>query len=240
MELLQSPALEAVEPCPYLPGRAKRYEFFLARDLDGDELSCLLAAGWRKFGFYFFRPACPECRQCIPLRVDVAAFRPSRSQRRLLRRGAELEARFRAPTPGPELFRIYRAHAADRFQLGADYEEFLLLFFLRACPGLQSELYRGHDLAAAGFLDRGSDCLSSVYFCFDPDWSRYRPGILGALLEIEHARSLGLRWYYLGYFVPGSPRMLYKDHFRPREHYDWQRGEWLPVTGAPEAAACGE
>lgn len=237
MELLQPPALEAAEPCPYLPDREKRYEYFLARDLDRGEVSVLLAAGWRKFGLYFFRPACPGCRQCIPIRVDVNAFQPSRSQRRLLRRGAELTARFRPPSPAPDLFRIYRAHAAARFGSGADYEEFLLLFFLPSCPGLQSEIYQGDELVAAGFLDRGNDSLSSIYFCFDPAYSRFRPGVLGALLEIEKARQLGLAWYYLGYYVPGSPRMTYKDHFRPRQHYDWQRGEWLSVAGEPGAPA---
>ena len=233
MEILQPLALESPGPCPYLPGREKRYEYFLARELDGEEIAGLLAEGWRKFGIYFFRPACPDCRQCIPLRVDAAAFQPSRSQRRLLRRGTQLVARFRAPTPVPELYRIYCAHAAARFDLPADYEEFLLLFYLPSCPGLQSEFYLGQELVAAGFLDLGHDCLSSVYFCFDPEQSRFRPGILGALVEIEQAKKQGLRWYYLGYYVPGSPRMGYKDHFRPRQHYDWQLRQWRTIMAPP-------
>jgi arginine-tRNA-protein transferase len=35
--------------------------------------------------------------------------------------------------------------------------------------------------------------------------------------EIDLARDLGKEWLYLGFFVPGSPKMEYKGTFRPRE-----------------------
>jgi leucyl-tRNA---protein transferase len=233
MQMIKARSVEDPTACPYLPGRQKRYEYFLASDLGRREIAALLAHGWRKFGIYFFRPACPDCRQCIPLRVDVAAFQPSRSQRRVERGGEEIDCRFGPLRPDRRVFDIYAAHSAARFGLASDFEEFLLQFYLPACPSLQSELSFHGRLIAAGFLDLGSDCLSSIYFCFDPAHSAYRPGILGALREIEHARHLGLRWYYLGYFVPGSPALSYKDHFRPRQYFDWEKRRWRMVTAPP-------
>jgi arginine-tRNA-protein transferase len=190
------------------------------------ELSGLLATGWRKFGIYYFRPACPGCRACIPLRVDVKNFQPSRSQRRILRRGSLFSTRFGPLRLDDRSFRIYQEHAAARFSMMAPLEDFLLHFHLPSCPALQTEIFQGEDLIGVGFLDRGNDCLSSVYFCFDPAYGRFSLGTFGALQEIFQAAALGLDWYYLGYYIPGCSRMIYKDQFRPRQHYDWRRSAW--------------
>ena len=233
MTILQSRQFEEPSPCPYLADRQRRYEFFLAVDVSAREVAGLLAAGWRKFGIYYFRPACPDCRQCIPLRVPVTRFRPSRSQRRVLKRCRDLQAGFAPLHPDRRLFEIYRSHAAERFAIDCDWEEFLLHFHLPSCPGLQTEIRRDGALIAGGFLDVGSDCLSSIYFCFDPGYGRYNLGTFGVLQEIDHARRLGRDWYYLGYYVPGCGRMRYKDHFRPREYFHWDSRQWLASTDSP-------
>lgn len=229
MRLLSEPAHDQLEPCPYLPDRQKRYRYFYALEVSAAELDELLQAGWRKFGPYFFRPDCPDCRNCIPLRVPVAAFVPSRSQRRVLRRNLDLEVRFGPLQLTDEVYRIYREHSAGRFDQSTSLEEFATSFYLPSCPALQSELYLNGAQVGVGFLDVASGGLSSVYFSYDPQFEGRSPGIFSVLREVEQARRLGLGYYYLGYYVPGSPRMAYKDRFRPREHYDWQSGRWQPA-----------
>jgi len=233
MLMLQAPRREEVTPCPYLTGRGKRCEYFLANRLSAAEVAACFAMGWRKFGPYFFRPDCPGCRDCIPLRVPTAEFVPSRSQRRTLRRNADLRLTFGPLRPSERLYAIYEAHSRYRFGREVDEEEFLLHFFLPSCPSLQSEIYLGDELVGAGFLDVGEDCLSSVYFCFDPRFSGRSLGVFSVLQEIEHARRLGLPFYYLGYYVPSCPSMGYKDHFRPREHYDWSAKRWRRIDSPP-------
>lgn len=231
MQLIQPRQFEEPSPCPYLPDRQKRCEYFLAAHLDAAELAVLLAAGWRKFGPHYFRPACEGCRLCLPLRVPTATFAPSRSQRRVLRNNAALRVEFGPLHFSERIFEIYRAHAAARFGQDTELDDFLLSFYLPSCPTLQTEIYRGEELLAVGFLDRAADALSSVYFCFDPRHTDLGLGTFGALVEIDYARRLGLPWYYLGYFVPGCRSMAYKDLFRPREHYDWANETWSPVAG---------
>ena len=237
MHIIQPLQKEENSPCPYLPGRRKSYEFFFADRVDAGELSALLAGGWRKFGLFYFRPQCPDCRNCIPLRVRVAEFSPSRGQRRILRKNSGLRTIFGPLRAVSRIFEIYRSHSLERFSQEANLEEFLCNFYLPSCPSLQSEIHLGDQLLAAGFLDRGKDCLSSVYFSFDPKFSAMNLGTFSILKEIACAASLGLSYYYLGYYVPGCPNMGYKDHFLPREHYEWESATWKPSSGPPEGAA---
>lgn len=237
MQVFKPPHLEEIAPCPYLSGSCKQYECFLASRLSAAEVATCFEAGWRKFGPYFFRPACPDCRLCIPLRVPVAEFAPSRSQRRVLRRNADLRVAFGPLRPSEQIYRLYQEHSGIRFGRETDPEEFLHHFYLPSCPALQTEIYLGEELAGVGFLDVGADCLSSVYFCFDPRLAGRGLGVYSVLQEIEHARRLGLPYYYLGYYVPGCPTMDYKDHFRPREHLDWDHRRWQRCSGAPGCLA---
>ncbi len=235
MQLYQPLRRGEPSSCPYLPGRSFVSEFFLAGGLSAAELALFLAAGWRKFGPYFFRPACPECRQCIPLRVAADRFLPSTSQRRILRRNADLQVSCGPLHYSEEAFALYQAHSSERFEQESDREGFVASFYQPSCPALQLELRLEGELIGLGILDLANDGLSSVYFCFDPRHSRRNLGTFGALHEIELARQLGLPWYYLGYFVPGSPRMAYKDHFRPRQHYAWETSCWQEITTPSEA-----
>ena len=50
----------------------------------------LLAAGFRRSGNNLYRPQCPACHACQAIRLPVAAFSPSRSQRRVLQRNQDL------------------------------------------------------------------------------------------------------------------------------------------------------
>lgn len=233
MQILKPSQLEEIVPCPYLPERRKQYEYFLAHRLTTAEVASCFESGWRKFGPYYFRPACPDCRECIPLRVPVADFAPSRSQRRVLRRNTGLRVDFGPLRFSERIYDLYRDHSGRRFARETTLEEFFLHFYLPSCPVLQTEVYLGDDLAGVGFLDIGTNCLSSVYFSFDPRLAGRSLGIFSVLQEIEHARRLGLPYYYLGYYVPGCPTMDYKDHFRAREHFDWDSRQWQRCSGPP-------
>ena len=65
---------EQPRACSYVPGETAALEYRIFRGLSPEQLECLLSRGWRRFGMHLFRPACSECRKCVPLRVDVAGF----------------------------------------------------------------------------------------------------------------------------------------------------------------------
>ncbi len=226
MILLQEQRLGPWGPCTYIPGRLCRFEYFFAYDLNESELEEFFSRGWRKFGEYYFRPSCGECRQCIPLRVLAGEFAPTKSQRRVARNCADIEVRFNELEFRDEIFEIYRDHSLIRFGKDSDENDFFAAFYTRSCPTLQSEYFLKGELIAVGFIDVSSNGLSSIYYIYKTSFEEYRLGTYSVMRETEHAATLGLAYYYLGYYIEKNQHMAYKGHFHPHETFDWSRETW--------------
>jgi arginine-tRNA-protein transferase len=239
MILYSQPEFSQPAPCPYLPDRTLVYSFFFADSLSGAELSWFLSRGWRKFGHYFFRPACPGCRACTPLRVPVRRFKPSRGQKRVLRRCSRISVSFGPVRYEKELFDLYHTHSRIRFGQESTFDEFIANLHSASCPNLLARYEHEGRLLGAGYLDHGSDGLSSVYFVFDPAVSNLSPGIFSVLREIEETKQRGLAHYYLGYVVPGCERMAYKAGFNPHQLFCWEDGLWHEDGEKPTSPSPG-
>jgi len=253
--------IEALEcdygPCPYLGGRRWRVEEFSAPSFDAAAYEELLAEGWRRSGFSFYRDSCPDCRLCVPIRLDGASFAPSRSQRRVAKLNADLEVRVVAATFSDERYELYRSYTRARHApdpLGAplrsdsadraSYASFLLADPLGTrieggarAYGARIVEYRdcSGTLLATGYVDVLPGGLSSIYFAFDPAASSRSLGTYSVLRELELARQEGKRYYYLGFWVPGSPKMDYKASFRPFQRAS--KGAWFPAEDRRAALA---
>ncbi len=227
MRLLTEPAIAAPVECPYLPERSFIQSYFFATELDSYEFGVLLNAGWRRFGKFFFRPSCQGCSMCIPIRIDTEVLSPGKSQRRVISRGKNIRMEAVEPVASDEAWRVYRDHSASQFGREVKRGDFERTFFDQAVPALQTEYRLDDTLIALGFLDISDDGMSSVYFAFDPEWSRYSTGILSVFREAELARMSGKHWYYLGYWVPGCRSMDYKARYVPHQLYDWDLQDWV-------------
>ena len=159
----------------------------------------------------------------------MARFRPSRSQKRVLRLCRNVRVSFGPLRYSSELFDLYQLHGRERFGQKNSFEDFAASLHSPSCPALLARYETDGRLVAAGYLDKSARGLSSVYFVFDPEFSALSPGVFGALREIEYARSLGLDYYYLGYIVPGCAKMAYKGRFHPHEIYSWTDRRWHEV-----------
>src|SRR4051812_27567652 len=76
---------EEPRPCSYLNDRSASLEHRILLEATSAELEAMLVRGWRRFGPDYFRPACAPCSECVPIRIPIDKFSPSRSQRRALR-----------------------------------------------------------------------------------------------------------------------------------------------------------
>lgn len=79
------------------------------------------------------------------------------------------------------------------------------------------------------------DGLSMVYSFYKPDLVKDSLGTYVILDHIEIAREAGLPYVYLGYWVPGSPKMGYKARFSALEVY--QGGQWVDMIDPDDFSA---
>lgn len=86
------------------------------------------------------------------------------------------------------------------------------------------DYFLGEKLICVGIVDAGSDSLSSNYCYYDTDYLAARIGIFSIIMEIALAKSLGKKYYYLGFYIEETPKMSYKKFFRPNQVR--QDGEW--------------
>jgi arginine-tRNA-protein transferase len=91
------------------------------------------------------------------------------------------------------------------------------------------------DLIGACLTDVLGDGLSMVYSFFEPTMRARSFGAYMILDHVEIARAAGLPYVYLGYWVPGSPKMAYKSLYRPFEVH--QNDVWRPVNHPDEVEA---
>lgn len=214
--------------CGYFKDLTAEVEYFFAQEwIDKKTLNELLETGWRKFGRVFFRDSCAFCRKCLPIRVPVDLFAESKSQKRLLKKNQSIQIKISELQCSPEIFEIYQSHSKSRFSKNAVFEEFYNNFYQIANFGIQAEYYVEGKLAGVGFLDYAQEALSTVYFIYKEEYAYLGLGNYSILKEIELTKNLGLKYYYLGYYVPGNKTMEYKNRFFPNQKMNWETGEWF-------------
>lgn len=222
----------APHACGYWPERSARD---LLLDPTDPQMPLLypefLALGFRRSGDHVYRPRCPDCAACVPLRVPVAAFKPDRSQRRCWARNADLRVEMRAAQLDEQRFKLYQRYIGARHSGGgmeggsrASVESFLCS---RWGATRFLEVYQGDRLLAIATTDLTTMALSAVYTFFEPSESQRGLGTYAVLAQLDWARQHELSWMYLGFWIKGHPKMDYKQRFRPAETL--VGGEWRPL-----------
>jgi len=232
----------AIYPCSYLPGFDARSQVAAPTHLiDSHVYSGLVNQGFRRSGLFTYRPHCDHCQACLPIRVNVARFHPNRSQRRSARLHGDLVAREMPLHWNAEHFDLYQRYQAARHPgAGMDedshvqYTQFLLTS--RVDTRLIEFRQPGGELRMVSIVDILDNGLSSVYTFFDPD-AAGGLGTYGVLWQINHCRTLGLPWLYLGYWIAQSRKMAYKSQYRPAQIL--QDGNWVDLSIAQTAQRAG-
>ncbi|HEY9541975.1 MAG TPA: arginyltransferase [Luteimonas sp.] len=220
-------------PCGYFPERT-------ARDLVLDPRDPRLPRfypqaldwGFRRSGDLVYRPHCGDCRACVAVRIPVRDFVPDRSQRRCLRRNADVTVRVVPTQRTDEQLALYQRYLKARHRGGgmddhgaSEFEQFLVGAW---SDGRFLEFRVDGRLLGVAVTDRVERALSAVYTFYDPDESARGLGTFAILRQIAWARDEGLDHLYMGYWIEGHRKMDYKRRFRPLEAFTgrgWRRLE---------------
>ena len=184
--------------------------------------------GFRRSQSVAYRPSCVGCTACVSVRVVAHEFEANATQRKLVRRNADLQVTACRPWATEEQFQLLRRYLGHRHPNGGmagmdeqDYADMVEHSPVNSVIVEYREPSTGDRpgrLIGACLTDRQADGLSMIYSFFDAD-ADARPG-LGNLIILDHilrARAAGLPYVYLGYWVKGAARMAYKTRYRPLE-----------------------
>jgi arginine-tRNA-protein transferase len=211
------------EPCPYLPDLTATTDYRILKEVSPHEHERLLELGWRRFGQQYFRPECVGCSACVSLRVPLATFQPTKSQRRARRKCTHWRVEVSSPRVTDERLELFAAWHAMREDTrrwkpnALSAKEYAATFCAPHPCAREMVYFDGDRLVAVGLIDVTPRAASSVYFYYHPDVAAYSPGVASVLCEAEWARQQGCVHLYLGYRVLGCPSTEYKAHYRPHE-----------------------
>jgi len=223
----------APQPCPYLPGRQERKLFtHLTQEKPASLIDNLLRGGFRRSQNIAYMPYCEGCQACVSVRIVIDELKVSRSMRRVLEKGRCLQPRRVPPEPTSEQFALFRSYIDARHSDGGmadmsvlDYammvEDSVINTFVTEYRRKPENAFDtdpdSWPLMAVALCDLLSDGISMVYSFYDPEAEHTSLGTYMILEHAEYARTLGLPYLYLGYWINGSRKMDYKMRFQPQE-----------------------
>ena len=235
----------APQPCPYLSGRLERKIFtHLTPDKSSAMVDNLLKGGFRRSQNIAYMPYCDGCQACVSVRLSVADFTIGRTHKRTLRRNSDLQASRVSAVATSEQYALFRDYISARHSDGGmadmsvyDYsmmvedsavDTFVTEYRRRPTPHIfASAVLTEMPLVAAVLSDRLSDGLSLVYSFYDPHCPERGLGNYIILEHLAYAKSLGLPYVYLGYWIEGARKMANKSRFKPQERLT--RNGWIRV-----------
>ena len=219
--------------CSYLPNEQATTLFLdPSQPMNGQIYAELSELGFRRSGDHLYRPHCQLCKACVPARIPVARFRPSRKQNRVLKRNLDIKVSRCDPGFTEERYQLYARYISERH---ADGDMFppsrgqFSTFLVSNLPYAFFYEMRVEDrligIAATDVLPNG---MSAVYTFYDPSEEKRSLGVFGILWQIAESRRLGLDAVYLGYWIKGCRKMSYKTEYRPIELFVNQR--WVALA----------
>ena len=225
-------------PCPYLGGRTERR---LVADIGGPRgdlaHDVLAKIGFRRTQTLVYRPACPSCAACIPVRVRVNDFIWSKGFKRNLKLNDDLIGELRPAATSQEQFELFQSYQQSRHDGGEmshmsrnDYDDMIT----RSPINSRLLEYRERNsgkLLGVMFSDMQNDGFSAVYSFFDQAEAKRSLGKYMILDLIKRTKAGCKHYVYLGYWIAESRKMAYKTSYKPCEIFT--NGQWHDYPSAP-------
>jgi len=219
--------------CSYLPNEQATTLFLdPSLPMNGQIYAELSELGFRRSGDHLYRPHCQLCKACVPARIPVARFRPSRKQQRVLKRNLDIKVTRCDPGFTEERYQLYARYISERHADGDMFPpsrgQFSTFLVSNLPYAFFYEMRVEERLIGIAVTDVLPNGMSAVYTFYDPNEEKRSLGVFGILWQIAETRRLGLDAVYLGYWIKGCRKMSYKTEYRPIELFVNQR--WVALT----------
>jgi len=197
-----------------------------------DYYPILLENGFRRSGEQVYRPHCEDCNACQSLRIPIASFKQSRSQKRIINKNKVFTVKI-SEQPKSEYYDLYETYInivhCDGPMFPASikqYNEFITSDWNKA---LFIEIYDQDKLISVSVTDqvqgKKTKAWSAFYCFYDPNYRSYSLGKFAVLSQISLAKKYNINWLYLGYYIKQCQKMNYKTQFNP--HQRFINNEWI-------------
>jgi len=226
--------------CGYLPSKLAQSLIAAPHHLiDAKIYNGLIQQGFRRSGKFAYRPHCEHCNECVPVRVVLDRFSPTRSQKRAQKQHADLSVRILPLSYSQSHFELYAnyqslRHSSDEsFSQNSeidDAEQYRQFLCQSNVESLMVEFRdTRHQVKIVSVVDVVNDGVSAVYTFYDANDAiaisgenrkSASYGTYSILWLIEWTKSLGLPYLYLGYWIKDSKKMAYKQNFQPQERLE--------------------
>ncbi len=242
MTLPNEPSLQKLQfyvttpySCGYLPKKLAQSLIASPQNLvDAQVYSGLIQQGFRRSGKFAYRPHCEQCTACIPVRLILRDFVPTRSQKRAYKQHQDLNANLHPIEFNEAHFALYQAYQKQRHSDSLDklgdieseadqYRQFLCQSNVNSVM-IEFKNAQG-ELKIVSVVDIVSDGVSAVYTFYDATDTKASYGTFGIVWLTEWTKNLNLPFLYLGYWIQDSQKMAYKANFQPQEKL--VDGEWV-------------
>ena len=217
------------QKCAYL---ADQTEQRLATDISehAHTHDRLAESGFRRVENWVYKPACPNCNACKPIRVKANQFKKSRNIRRIQSVNRDLKRNLstgRLSLDHYDMFQRYLSYRHEDGQMASmSFDEFSAMILNSPIDTTLTEYVSADNrLIGCILVDRQRDGLSAVYSFFQPEEKKRSLGSFMIIDLIDRCSELGLPYVYLGYYIEQSRKMSYKARFKPYQifsHGDWQ------------------
>ncbi len=210
--------------CVYLNDRYMKMDYKHIKNCSFELCSSLTKRGWRRFGEYFSRPICSDCKECLSIKIDVKKFKLGKSGRRVYKRCTNEidEIIVQKPQFSQECLSLHKKYH-DYMQIKKNWKNFevtkktFMELYIKGASNFGKEVLYIKDSKIIGvdFIDILDDGISSIYFFYDPDFSYLGLGNFSMYKQFDFAKELDLKWIYIGYYVKDCDSLKYKAKYKP-------------------------
>ncbi|WP_448211608.1 arginyltransferase [Colwellia sp. MEBiC06753] len=219
-------------PCNYLPDKNERL-IIVIDDLtkQTDDYDYLMHQGFRRSGDQVYRPHCRTCNQCQSIRVCTDLFKPTKSQKRLLKKNQQFSTCVTEHAK-PEYYSLFETYINTLHSDGAMYpaseEQYNNFIFTDIAKQLFLEIYDENKLISVAVTDVLPNAISAIYTFYHPAYRKQALGIYSILQQIALAKTMKKPFVYLGYQIDECQKMNYKAKFFP--HHRLINNQWQIVN----------